>query len=1178
MRSGTSTTLKFMWMFRSLALVFALVQAVGTSLAHAQAFSAAVGGVVYDETKAVVPDATVTIASDEKGIRRSFKTSEDGRYTFTLLPPGSYALRVDKPGFRAYSQTGITLALGQGANLDVTLAVSTSQAEVTVTAAASLLETSDTNIASDVNQRAAVELPLNLRNVYGLVFLNSGVSNRSDAQWQAGTSYQANADQDVAFLNFAGTRFGSTAYLLDGHWNSGSDWDAVIYVPGVDEVEEMKLQTNTFSAQYGWTMGSVVNAITKSGTSRLHGDVFEFLRNSDLDANNYFNNAAGIARPQFKRNQFGFSLGGPLYIPSLYKQRNKTFFFASYEGLRQQTPVTMRTTVPTSNFRNGDFSASLGAATGTDALGRPIYSGQIYNPFSTRQITAGQVDPVTGLTATQSGYIRDPFPGNVIPTQLLDSVAKNVVQYWPNPSTNGLSNNFTATGSAPASSDQYTIRVDHNINDNTRLFARWSQKREFKQEQAPLFGRSDPGGPGSLNPNNRWDFSLNFNKVFSPTFIMSANVGWNRWVEATNRQGVPFDPSTLGLPSFLNTNPGAFPNLNVDGVASLGNNQAYAIPREDRSLALDFTKVHAAHALNFGFMFIDLEYRDRRIPTATFNFPVSFTQGPDPTSPTAGTGSGFASFLLGTGNSGSFSVDAAPALRKGYFGWYLQDDYKLTPRLTANLGVRYDFQTAPTERFNRLASFDFTDVNPISNVVGMTVPGYVKYVSGGLYQPQYTNVAPRIGLSYRPLDKLVVRTAFGILYATAMAFQGGGDDMPGYSATTPFVGTLNGITPVNRLSNPFPGGPVPVVGNGLGKLTNVGFDTNAVESSRATPYVEQWTFGLQYALSKNDSVEAQYIGNHGVKLPISGGFQRNEIADSYLALGNQLLAPISNPFYGHILASGCGLDQPTVPRGQLLRPFPEFCSVNDQQVPSGFSTYNAAEFKYTHRWAAGLQLLASLTISKYLDNTTGTEGWSTLAGPPFRSYNNPAAEKSLDGNDIPKSLVINYIYELPFGHGKKIGSGLGHAANAVLGGWQVSGISTFKDGFPLAFSSANNNTGSFGGNQRPKIVGNPHLHHPTINQWFDTAAFALPAPFTFGNTPRTLSDLRSPGINTWDLAIQKWWTVGETLRLQFRTEMFNAFNHPNFTAPNTTFGSPQFGTITGAFPARDIQFGLKLYW
>jgi hypothetical protein len=717
--------------------------------AQSQTFNATVSGIVYDSGRAVVPDAAVTITNSELGLRREFHTSSDGRYTFTLLPPGRYSLTVEKTGLRTYTQNGIDLSVGQSASLDVTLTVEGVTERVNVDAAAPLLNTSDANISSDVNQRAAVELPLNWRNVFGLVFLNSSVNNSQHTQWQAGGSYQGNADQDIAFFNFGGGRFGNTAFLLDGHWDVGPDWGGVSYVPGVDELQEFKVQTNTFSAQYGWSMGNVVNAITKSGTSTFHGDVFEFFRNSALDANNFFNNAAGIDRPQFKRNQFGVSAGGPLYIPHLYSHRDKTFFFGMYEGLRQQTPVTLLTTVPTADFRAGDFSSLLGGSAGVDALGRPVRAGQLYDPTSTRAITAGLVDSRTGRVATQSGYIRDPFAGNQIPVGMFDRVASNILSYWPSPNGAGAVNNYTATGGSPAASDQYTIRGDHNFNDNSRLFIRWSQKREYKQERAPLLGADNPAGPGSRNPNNRWDAAINFNHVFSPSLVMSFNWGWNRWVEGGVRQGVPFDLTKIGLPSFLNTSPGAFPTINADGVVSLGSGGNSSNPRENRTYAIDFTKVLSAHSLNFGFTFVDLLQNSVNGSAATFNFPVSMTAGPDPIAPEANSGFGFASFLLGTGTSGTFPLNAEPALKKNYFGWYLQDDWKVTPRLTLNLGARYDIQAAAIDRFDRLAWFDFNDANPISQAVGFTVPGSLVYTGGenrrGVYQPQYTNIAPRIG-------------------------------------------------------------------------------------------------------------------------------------------------------------------------------------------------------------------------------------------------------------------------------------------------------------------------------------------------------------------------------------------------------------------------------------------------
>ena len=1134
--------------------------------AQAQAFNASLTGAVYDHSGAAVAGATVTLSNPDKGFARTFTTGQDGHYTFTLVPAGIYTLKLEMTSFRPYTQNGIVLAVGQVAEQNVTLELGAVTQEITVTASAPLINTSNANISSDVDQRQTVELPLNLRNVFGLVALNSSVNNSQQNQALNPPGSQGTADQDISFFNFGGGRFGTTAFLLDGHWDGAGDWDGIVYVPPVDETQEFKIQTNAFTAQYGWSMGNVVNAVTKSGTNSFHGDVFEFLRNSDLDANYFFNNAGDVPRPQFKRNQFGFTVGGPLYFPKLYEQRDKTFIFGGYEGLRQQTPLTVLDTVPTGDFRGGNFSALLGSQIGTDCLSRPVLSGQIYNPFTTRQISKGQVDSVTGATATCNGFIRDPLAGNSIPTGMIDPVAKNLLQYWPNPTSSALINNYTASGGAPVGADQYSVRVDHNISEKSRLFVRWSQKREFKQLAGELFGSNDVGGPGTKAPDNRWDWAFNYSRVFNPSLVMSVNLGWNRWVEGRKPQGVPFNPSTLGLPSFLDTNPGAFPAIGIDGTAGLGSGGLNATPREARTYAVDFTKVHGTHSINIGFMGVGLYLTTFNSPQANFNFPIGFTEGPDPNAANPNTGWGFASFLLGTGNSGGVTLNANGAFNKNLEGWYVQDDWRATRRLTLNLGMRYDFQTAPTDRFNRYAWFNFTDTNPVnsaslSSALGHDVLGHLIYTGKpnrrGIYEPQYTNFAPRLGLTYLVAPKLVMRAGFGMFYVPAMEFGDyQGLSLPGFTQTTPYVGTVDGITPKNLLSDPFPGGLILPPGKAQGALTNVGFDTNAVENFRPTPYVEQWMLGFQYEISPNNSMDVTYVGNHGVKLLFTY-LEKNQLPPDKLSMGNALLGQVTNPFYGHITSSGCGLDGHTVVQGQLLRPFPEFCSVQDPQAPAAFSMYNAVQFNFTHRWSQGLQFLASFTISKYLDNAEGYEAWTQFSAAQIRNFYDTSAEKSLNPDDIPKSLVLSYIYQLPVGQGKRFGSHMGRMEDAVLGGWQVTGVTTFKDGFPLGVT-ASDNTHSFGGNQRPNLIGNPHVSHPAIDQWFNStnggpcstavsgAAFCQPDPFTFGNVPRFMPNLCAPGLNNWDLAIQKYWHWAEKLRVQFRAEMYNAWNHTNF--------------------------------
>jgi hypothetical protein len=349
---------------------------------------------------------------------------------------------------------------------------------------------------------------------------------------------------------------------------------------------------------------------------------------------------------------------------------------------------------------------------------------------------------------------------------------------------------------------------------------------------------------------------------------------------------------------------------------------------------------------------------------------------------------------------------------------------------------------------------------------------------------------------------------------------------------------------------------------------------------RLSAYVQQWMAGVQYSLTDNDLVDIAYVGNHGVHV-LSQYLEWNEMPASDLAMGNQLFAQVTNPFFGHITASGCGLDQPTVVQGQLLRRFPQYCSVTEAQPAAGGSTYNALQATYTHRWHSGLDMNVSYTYSKFMDNVQGNSGWAFPgSGSSVRNSYNLAAEHSLDVSDTPHSLVVNYNYELPFGTNKVIGQGWNKAVNAVLGGWQWSGILTAKSGLPLSINPATNNTGGFGFNQRPDLVPNvsPVPQDQTISHWIDPAAFSQPAAFAFGDSPRFLSNLRAPKYFMWDMGIHKWWEFGEARRLQFRFEMFNAFNHPNFFEPDTNLGDSNFGTITSAYPARSVQFGLKFYW
>jgi hypothetical protein len=1153
-------------------------------------YTAQLSGTVIDPQGNSVSGAKVTLTSPERAITREYTTESSGSYLFPQLPPGSYTLEAETTGFKHYKQAGINLAAGQSATQEIKLALGAITEEVTVISQAPLLNADNANISSDVSARQVAELPLNLRNVIGLAELNSSVSNAAEEQIVGAPGISGSADQDVSFLNFGGTFFDTAEYLLDGTWDTRLDWGGVIYVPSVDDVQEFKIQTNAFTSQYGFSSGNVVNVVTKSGSNNFHGDAYEFYRNSGADARYFFNSGK---QPQFTRNQFGGTFGGPI-------QKDKTFFFVYYEGLRQATPATYVGTMPTAAERSGDFSALLGAPTGqVDALGRSILSGAIYNPFSTRPITAGQVDPVTGLVATTTGYIRDPFQGNIIPPGLMDTVSKSIAtgSYWPNPTTNALVNNYTNASSAEAHSNEYSVRIDHNFSDRDRFNARWSQKFQSKINFPTYYGADDPAGPGVVAPNNRYSVNAGYNHVFSPTFDMALTFGVNRHVEQSVTQSFGFKSSTLGLPSFIDTSAPSFPEIAPQSYSPLGAQAGldnYIVPQTIWTSAVDFTKVKGRHTLGFGFEWIWAAIDGGHYANTNLTFQTTSTAGPDPQQETPGTGNGFASFLLGVGSGlNQTNYNQFPASSKNMLGWYLQDDWKVTRKLTLNLGLRYEIQTAPTERYNAQEYFDFTAVNPISQAIGFNVPGMLVFNSNnnrGLYGTSYTNFAPRIGAAYQLRDKIVVRSGYGVFFVPN--YYGQGPNI-GYSQATPWVTSLNGgLNPSSTLSgntalglpSAFADGQVPSTGNSLGGLTDVGFGINPlVNNVRHSPYVQQWMLGVQYSLTNNDLFDVSYVGNHGVHV-LAQYLEWNELPVQDLAMGNALNALVPNPFYGHIKSSGCGLDQPTVVEAQLLRPYPEYCSVTEAPPAVGSSTYNALQVTYTHRWHSGLDLNLSYTYSKFMDNVQGASGWAFPGtGSSVRNSYDLAAERSVDATDLTHSFVANYNYQLPFGKGQRFGSDWNKGVNAVLGDWQWSGILTMHTGLPLSINPASNNTvgtASYGFNQRPNIVPgvSPVPQNQSINNWINPAAFSQPAPFTFGDAPRFLSNLRAPGFVNWDMGLQKWWNITETKRFQFRFELFNAFNHPNFFTPDTNLGDANFGTITAAYPARSLQFAGKFYF
>ncbi len=1177
--------------------------------------AASLSGTVTDPQGARVGGAKVTVSNLGQNFTRAFTTDSSGTYSFTLLPPAVYSLTVEGSGFKKFEQNKITLEVGQAATVNVALTVGSTQETVEVTGEVPLLNTDNPNVASEISGKQIVELPLNDRNPFFLTFLDSSVRNIDQGYMGGGLD---NNDQAVAFLTFGGQFLGWSSYMIDGGWDTEWSDGLVAFVPSVDDVQEFKIQSNSFTAQYGLSAGNVINVITKSGGNKFHGDAFEFFRNDALDANYYFNAYNGLPKTNVRLNQFGGSEGGPLYIPGVSTRKDKTFFFVLYEGYRSANTSPRSGTAPTDAFKSGDLSALLvgGSPLGTDALCRPIMPGQIYNPVpvsvtSTCPITEGS----TVIPAGSTVQIRNPIAGNNL-SSMITPVAQNLLQYFPKATGTGVFNNFYAVAGVPIDYNELAIRIDHNITDTARIFGRFTQKWETQTSVGNLYGASDPGGPGQVSPNNRYSFALGYSQVFSPTLTGSVNVGFQRWVSASIGEGDGFKPSTLGLPSELDTITPRFPAINFSAETNpllgqltssylpLGASSQGSTPDQIGSLSADLTKVFGTHTLSFGYMGGFRQINSAGVGQPSFSFTQGFTSGPDPSAPTAGTGDAFASFLLGDAVSGGAGITAQPAQTQVFHGLYIQDDWKATRKLTLNLGLRYDLMLGPTERYNHQAYFDPTVVNPITAMLnnGTTYDGAYVYNSSsnrGLIDTHYHNFAPRFGFAYQPVRNLVARGGFGIFYPTNGWIE---TSNPGYSQGTSYVGSLDGgISPAPgyNLSTPFPNGILPALGNSQGGLTDVGQSITSILHKTSQPYVEEWSFGLQYSPSPANVFEATYIGNHVNHLMVGNGLNLNELNPSYLTTMSQaqLTTLVSNPFFGQAAMAGssCGLSAATIPQYQLLLPMPQFCDNVTALMPTvGFSLFDSMQLKYTHR-SKNLTLAGGYTLAKWLDDATANPGWNDIFYTSItRNSYDLGAEKSVDEWDIPNSAVVSFIYNLPFGKGQKFGSGFNGLENAVLGGWEFSAINTFKEGSPIAPQANGINSGTlFGGNQHANIVGNPNqpgnlagnpgcvgpttLHTPAA--WYNPCAFVVPTtPGDFGDAPRYLSNLRAPGYAFSDLAFEKWFNITEAVRMQFRSEMFNAFNHPSLGGPFSNVGSSLAGVITYADISRQIQFAVKFYW
>lgn len=1116
-----------------------------SGLAWSQSFTGRIVGTVTDASGAVVPNAEVKAVELATNRTLTATSNADGNYAFNEVPRGEYTVEVSAQGFKRITQRGIQLAIGQQARVDLRLEVGAVSEAVEVTADASLLETVDSVLGKVVDNKRITELPLNSRNVFSLLYLTPGVTGSVSSTYSTGFGING-ARNSMLDILVDGV---STAHPTVNGFSGNSTF------PPVEAIAEFKVMGSNYSAEFGRSNGGIVNVVYKSGANDVHATLFEFLRNSKLDANDFFNNRQGRKLGSFKRNQFGGMVSGPI-------RKNKTFFLGSYEGLRERSSSNTLTSVPTALQRAGDFSQTR-AANGAQV--------NIFDPFSTR--------------AQGNGFVRDAFPGNRIPASMFDTVARNSLRYYPDantvsdPVTN--LNNFFNVGARGFDQNQIDGRVDHNITDSQRIFGRFSWRENL--DTPPIYF---PGeltiAEGRVNQGVRQpSASIDYTNSLSPTTVWTTRLGFSRSLFDYDNQGLGFKPSSLGLPAAIDSvvDRQMFPRIGPSGFVSLGGNDHRFSTFNTYTLLSNLSTIKGNHTLKAGWegRMIRVNVWEAR-SAGTFNFASGFTQGPNPNTASSTAGNSIASLLLGTGTTGNVLIRnwKNVAAQSFYHGFYLQDDWRVTKKLTLNLGLRYEVDLPRTERYNRFNWFEPYAVSPLSG----KVPGFGE-IYGGVrfvgvdgnprtqFNKDLNNLGPRIGFAYQVDSKTVVRGAYGHFFGPSRQAAQGTVGPFGFRVEYPWVTTVDGITPFNRLSNPYPEGFRGVPGSADGLLTQAGANLQAFMQDSPSPWNMMWNFTLQRELPGGILLESAYVGNRGLYLSRSGegGMEINQLDPRHLALGSALNQQVANPFFG-IVNNGVHLSR-TIARGQLLRPYPQFTNVQPLYDAGSNSIYHAMQNTFKRRFSHGFLFEGSYTWAKMIDT-----------GDSHQNTYDVAASRALSSQDVAHRFVLSALFDVPVGKGKAIDTGSSRVVNAILGGWQMNSIITMQSGLPLAMS-ANNTAGLFGARTQPNSAGRSGKKdgrvQDRLNAYFDPTAYSQPAAFTFGNLARFLPDVRSDMIRNFDLSLFKEFQVREKTTLQFRAEFFNAFNTPVFGSPNTSVTSNQFGVITSqANSPRQVQFGLKL--
>ncbi|MBM3755053.1 MAG: hypothetical protein FJW38_13855 [Acidobacteria bacterium] len=1136
------------------------ISAITVITAAAQSYTAAIRGTVTDQSGAAVPGAKVVITESDRNVPHASLTDSSGRYAVSALPPGGYFLTVEANGFKKFVQKRFELTVQQQATLDVQMQVGDIATAVEVTSAAPLLNTTIANLGQTIDNKYMLSLPNPGRDSLALIYLTPGVVGSAGGRGSTNTNFVAN-----------GSRNSTSDVLVDGVTVTTVEQNSGItdlkFKPSVDAVQEFKMQTNFFSAEYGQTGGAVINMVTKSGTNDFHGTGFYFLRHNDFNANSWAANRAGSARPYGRRDQLGGVFGGPII-------KNKTFFFGTFEWNRSKSPLAYTATFPTLEQREGDFSKTL------QSDRRMI---EIYDPFSTTPVSGSQVS-------------RAPFPGNIVPKSRMDPIALKALGFFPTPNqvTNAITNtnNWFKQDINVGGAKQFDIKADHNFSDKNRAYGRYSRNLNFGNPPN-LFGAGNPAFTFNNGPTNTDTQSVvvDFTRLQSATSVWTFRYGLI-YSDFTRKAMEPFDLTSLGLPQYMkgNANYLVFPTFAPDGFTDIGTEGWLIMDRQEgvHQFSGSYSKTWGGHNIKAGgeMRHFFLDYLQPGFPSGQFSFSSQATRRLNNVGDNY-QGNGLATMLLGWGGGGQFHIDPKVFTRSRYAGFYFQDDWKITRKLTLNLGVRHEFDIPRWETQDRQSYWDLNAQSSV-RVNGLDTRGVFAFVNKDRRSPfngDYNNISPRIGFAYALDNKTSIRGGWGLLYQLSRATVFGHTGAAFNVNAAPIFSLDANATLYAKLNNPYPDGMLLPPGNSLGANTFIGLGAGTVvPSNNRNPEYYSWNWSVQRELPGQGLLEVNYTGSRGAHL-FWGATSLSYLDPQYFSIGrNNLEAQVPNPMFGQITNPlAANLNRQTIQRFRLLRPMPHFdgTSVGTSEPAAANSYYHALQMKYEKRFSKGVTFLGHYTWSKMIDDASIASGnvqWlggSTAMQNPFDRKN----EKSLSAHDIPHRFVASGAYELPFGRGRKFASGISRWADLAVGGWEVSGFLLMQGGNPLQpFLNAGQ---LWNGTQRPNLIGDPLTKGPIVNRlqnYLDPAAFTRPAIDTFGTAPRYLN-ARGPGIKTLDAALLKSFHVKEGQRAEFRLEATNATNTPIFSDPATTWGAANFGQITGTkIGARAVQLGFKYYF